>query len=439
MLLVNWGIAAVELARSGESATRPHSPALEGRPDPPSSGTFLRLWWYEPGLENGNPVSNRRFRVNAPEVVTHPTFATRPEAKGNGMLQVRIQEDLRLLQGAELDLELWGGHPGTRNRRVTINGRTTYALPGVASDTQCTHMYPRLALKVTDLVDGYNALQFACDQGASFWGHFIVDEACLRAVLNDNHTDLKAAGLFGFQASVRATPSSAGAEAIELALDCLEDKRDMIESVDYEGYYEGYDENGDGRTRDWHGFTKKRLPVAILGTSTSAPFAVTWDLMMLPAQDEMAVRGVVRLKGRPDLIYVTPETRGLRVPKRAGVLVELVPARDLPVPFWSRANRSRACSIALDSDPGRIEQAELDVVVWDGGAGTVNDYFTFNGKAFPVAGTGKHDVIYSRSKLDPRLLERGTNRIELRSDTEHHGIEVLMPGPALMVRRRAEP
>jgi hypothetical protein len=173
MLLVNWGIAAVEIARCGESTTRPHSPALEGRPDPTSSGTFLRLWWYEPGLENGNPVTNRRFRVNAPEVVTHPTFATRPEAKGNGMLQVRIQEDLRLLQGAELDLELWGGHPGTRNRRVTINGRTTYALPGVASDTQCTHMYPRLALKVTDLVDGYNALQFACDQGASFWGHFI--------------------------------------------------------------------------------------------------------------------------------------------------------------------------------------------------------------------------------------------------------------------------
>ena len=94
------------------------------------------------------------------------------------MLQIRMREDLRLLRGAELDLELWGGHPGTTNRRVTVNGRTTYPLPGVAGDTQCTHMYPRLALKITDLVDGYNALQFACDQGTSFWGHFIVDEAC---------------------------------------------------------------------------------------------------------------------------------------------------------------------------------------------------------------------------------------------------------------------
>ena len=58
----------------------------------------------------------------------------------------------------------------------------------------------------------------------------------------------------------------------------------------------------------------------------------------------------------------TPETRGLRVPKRAGVRVELVLACDLPVPFWSRANRSLACSIALNSAPGRIEQAELHMV-----------------------------------------------------------------------------
>ena len=184
------------------------------------------------------------------------------------MLQIRMREDLRLLRGAELDLELWGGHPGTTNRRVTVNGRTTYALPGVAGDTQCTHMYPRLALKITDLVDGYNALQFACDQGTSFWGHFIVDEACLRAVLKEDHPDLTAAGLSGFRASVRATPSSTGAEAIQLVLDGVEDKRDTIESVDYEGYYDGYDENGDGRTRDWHGFHKKRRPVAIVGTAT---------------------------------------------------------------------------------------------------------------------------------------------------------------------------
>ena len=300
-------------------------------------------------------------------------------------------------------------------------------------------MYPTLALKITDLVDGYNALQFACDQGTSFWGHFIVDEACLRAVLNEDHPDLKEAGLSGFRASVRANPSSTGAETIDLVLDVPEDKRETIESVDFQGYYDGYDDNGNGRTRDWHGFTTKRRPVAILGTARGPSFSATWDLAMLPAQNSMAVRALVRFKGRPDLAYVTLETGGLRVPERYQVQVELVPAHDLPVPFWSRANRTRSCAIALDADPTRIERAELHVVVWDGGAGAVNDYFTINGRPIPVAGTGKHDVIYTRCELNPQLLKRGSNRIELRSDTEHHGIEVLMPGPALVVRRRTEP
>ena len=37
-------------------------------------GQFFRLHWFEHGKENGNPSSahNRRFRVNAPEVSTHP-------------------------------------------------------------------------------------------------------------------------------------------------------------------------------------------------------------------------------------------------------------------------------------------------------------------------------------------------------------------------------
>jgi hypothetical protein len=438
MLVATGGTADAGRTHGGELEARPDPTAPEAQ-SPSSAGHFVRFWWYEPGLEHGNPITNRRFRVNAPEVVTHPTFGARPEAKSSGMLQILMREDLRLLQAVELELELWGGHPGTTNRRVTVNGRHTYSLPGVAGDAQCTHMYPRQDLKVTDLVDGYNALQFACDQGTSFWGHFIVDEACLRVILKADHPDLKEAGLSDFHASIRTTPSSRGAETIDLVLDATEDPRYTIESVDYQGYYEGYDENGDGRTRDWHGFTKKRRPVATLGTATGPSFAATWDLVMLPAQDNMAVRAHVRFKGRPELAYVTLETGGLRVPERPGVRVELVPADDLPVPFWSRANRTRACTIALDADSAQIERAELHVVVWDGGAGTVNDYFTMNGRPLPVAGSGKHDVIYSRRELDTRLLERGTNRIELRSDTEHHGIEVLMPGPALMVRRRTGP
>jgi uncharacterized repeat protein (TIGR03806 family) len=421
----------------------PEAPKPQPRPpggakaDGASAGRFLRLYWYEPGLEHGNPVSNRRFRVNAPEAVLHPSYGQRSETKSSGMLQIRMEADLRRLAGAELYLELWGGHPGTANRRVTVNGRTTYHLPVAGDDRQCTHLYPLVPLKVTDLVNGYNALQFACDQGTASWGHFIVDNACLRAVLPNDHPDLAQAGLAAFRATVRATP--AAGETLGLTLAAPEASLAAVAAVEFQGYYQGYDENGDGQTTDWHGFTKHRQPVAVLGTADRPPFTATWDLSLLPDQKNLAVRAVVHFKDQPNLIYVTPATRGLRTPARPGTRVAVYPSKDLPRPFWSRASRKRSCTIDLDVNPGQIEQAELHVVAWDGGAGTVKDYFTLNGRAFPVAGGGKHDVIYSRLTVDPGLLRKGTNHLELLSDTEHHGIEILLPGPALVVRSRQGP
>jgi len=39
-----------------------------------------------------------------------------------------------LLAGVDLYLEVWGGHPGTAGKRITLNGRSAYDLPadGVA-------------------------------------------------------------------------------------------------------------------------------------------------------------------------------------------------------------------------------------------------------------------------------------------------------------------
>jgi hypothetical protein len=398
-----------------------------------TEGRFLRLHWFEHGLEHGNPVSNRRFRVNAPEAVLHPSFGKRSETRSSGMLQIFTEEDLSLIDGAELYLELWGGHPGTANKRVTLNGRSTYPLPEVGvAQRHCTHEYPVVPLKITDLVNGYNALQFACDQGSSFWGHFIVDNACLRAVLKKDHPDLAKAGLTGFQASVRAV--SGGADQITVSL--AASQPEAVAAVDFQGFYTGYDENADTQSSGWHGFTKERRPVAFLGTATQAPFQVTWDTSMLPAQKGVLVRAWVHLRGPRNLVYATAPSEALEIPSRAGRDVRLYLSRDLPPAFISRIKRRPGCTIELDVEPSRIERAELHVVTWDGGRGTIKDYFTLNGVAFPVAEEGKHDVIYSRLPVDPKILRRGPNRIELYSDTEHHGIEILLPGPALMIRAR---
>lgn len=419
-------VLLISLLAVGGAAESLASEAEGGR------GRFVREYWYEPGIEHGNPRFDGRFRVNAPEVVLDPRFMYRSEVRENGLMMILIDEDLARLSGAELYLEIWGGHPKSGEKRVTVNGRSTHVLPDAGTAHSCTHSYPTVPLKVTDLVNGYNALQFAVDQGETFWGHFIVDSAALRVELAEDHPDLAGSGIAGFEARVTADPGPG--EMIELAL--AGPALSRVARVDYTGRYEGYDENGSTRSLDWHGFSKKREPTAHLGTATEAPFRVSWDTSMLPTQDDMSVRAVVRFEGRPELLYVTPTTGGLVTAARRDSTVSVHHCVDLPKPFWSRAGERRTCRIELDVDPAGMERADLHVVVWDGGRGTVDAYFTLNGEPLGVAGEGTHDVLYRVVPLDPASLREGPNRVELLSDTDHHGIEILLPGPALVVRSR---
>jgi hypothetical protein len=86
----------------------------------------------------------------------------------------------------------------------------------------------------------------------------------------------------------------------------------------------------------------------------------------------------------------------------------------------------------------KIERAQLHTVTWTGGPGEVKDYFTLNGVHYPIADGHDHILNYSVLPVDPKTLRRGEdNAIALLSDTEHHGIEMVLPGPVLAVRRRA--
>lgn len=397
----------------------------------PGAGRFWRLWWYEPGPEHGNPGFNPRFRVNSPETSLHPEFGSRSEARSSGMMQIFMPEDPRLLEAVELYCELWGGHPGTANKRVAINGRSLYPLPenGTAAG-HCTHLYPLIPLRRDDVVNGYNALQFACDQGATFWGHFIVDNACLRAGLPPVHPDLKKLDLGGFRASVHLR--QVNGESLQVLLETNQPGR--IARADFQGFFEGYDENGDGAALDWHGFTKHRRPEAWLGAAGTDPFAVEWNTSMTPGRAAMA-RARITFRDAPGLIYETAPSEPIPLPGRETFQVQCVLAADLPAPFWSRAGRLRAARIDLPVHPSAIERAALHVVVWDGGRGSVEHPFRVNGHPVEVCGNGAHDVIYSIRELPPQSL-RPSNTIELLSDTAHHGIEILLPGPALMIRSR---
>ncbi len=398
-------------------------------------GQFWRTYWYQRGKEFGNPGFAPKLHVNSSDAVLNAQYGKRPEARENGMMLIEINETLSQIERAELYLEILGAEPGTLNKRLTINGRSTYPLPEVGTATNnFTHQYSTIYLQPTDLVNGFNAIQFACERGKNGFGHFIVSEAALRVQLRRNHADLQKGGLMGFNALIKAEAVKNKPETIRLKLFCSDET--LVSSVEYQGFYFGYDENGDASTYGWHGMTKNKQPEAIIGIGTTDQFAVDWNTAMLPDQQEMGVRATIHFKNQPDLTFVTPVIGGLFTQKPKGVHVTFSQARELPAPFAAQGPQKKLCFIDVGDDPNLIEQAELQIVFRDSDAALTENYLRINGQRVAITGEGKREIIYRKIKFDPKLLKRGVNQIELEPQPEQHGIEILLPGPALMIRSK---
>lgn len=401
-----------------------------------SAPAFFRDHWVERTPDASN--IGGRLRVNDRDASVHKWWGKRSEGLSNGLMLADFPEDLFELSGAELYLELWGGHPGTLSKRFTVNGYGNYALPEVGTaDKHCTYSYPTVPIEVRDLVAGTNAIQFTCERGTTFWGHYIIDNACLRAYLKPSHPDLDSDGLGAFEAIVMVDNADAIADSQRVAIEYPAAFEQRIARVEYYACYRGFDDRGSGGGRGWHGFTYKREPMNHVGTAVEPPFFVTWDTRLIPTQDTaVALVAVVRL--RSGISYRTTVLGGLhfassRPPVRLHYCDTIQPH------FWSRDKHAKKATITLSADE-LAGAAEIVLVtkVWDGGAGTVEEPFTINGHAYDIiSGTAIHDVVFTRTKVDPTHLVAGENILRLYSDTEHHGVEMLLPGPGLIIRQNA--
>ena len=379
---------------------------------------------HDPTLNN---YTGHRWRVNDAQMSVDPKYGDRPEAHANGLMTLSLPENLPMLRAARLYLELWGGHPHTANKRFTLNGKGGYSLPEAgAAAGHCVYTYPSVPLDLSDLVSGTNAIQFSCDRGDSFWGHYIIDNAALRCVLNPEHPDIQSSGLSSFNPHIHHRQHD---EQLELSLELADSILPDIERVDFFGRYYGFDDTGVNGEGGWHGFTQGLEYKNHLGTARVAPYNIHWDIGELDGRNRtVSVLAVVRFSN--GLNYQTGVSE-IAVKPVAGKRVELMCCDDLPVPFWSRAGQKKVASFHIGEISG-LKRVTLWVKIWDGGEGGVQDPFTLNGHPYSVtSGEAVHDVVFSRLEVDPAHIVEGKNEFVLLSDTEHHGVEVLLPGPCL--------
>jgi hypothetical protein len=241
-------------------------------------------------------------------------------------------------------------------------------------------------------------------------------------------------GLKEFTANVKLTdPGNVLGDIAEISISYPKNLEHTIVSVDYFGRHLGFDDSGDGRENDWHGFTQKRQFQNNVGSTSKPPFTVRWDTTMIPSQPgPMAICAVIKMKG--GFNYVTETLDDLTFSAdRDRVVMYKCPS--MPTPFWSRDSKEKKAVIKLPKDISSLKRVQLMIKIWDGGEGKVKEPFKINGHHYSITShKAVHDVVFTIAEVNPKHLKPGINQIKLLSDTEHHGIEVLLPGPVLMAR-----
>ncbi|MBN1479244.1 hypothetical protein JXA70_03115 [candidate division KSB1 bacterium] len=397
-----------------------------------AEGRFYRQYWAEFD-ENISNHKDGRWRVNDPELALHEDFGKRGEALANGLVLLHAPESLFDLEYGELYLEMWGGHPHTVNKRVTVNGKAVYAIQDYGTSVgHCVYAYPTVKIEPSHLVNGLNALQFSCERGHGFWGHFIIDNVALRCIFKQDSLIKRYPEWANFAARLSA-PAIIENEQAEISLKVSQAFAAQIESVEFLGHYSGFDENGNGDDSDWHGYTFKRQWTHTIGRATAAPFQVEWNSEKIPDQPKpVQFKAIITFKN--GLFFETETTSGSLL-ERDDESVQLFYCYQAPIPFWSRAENLNIGKMVIPLEPGKIISAQLHIKIWDGGEGDVAEPFKINGHAYPITSQKAiHDVVHTVLDIDPSHLKNGDNEISLLSDTHHHGIEVLRPGPCLILQ-----
>ena len=356
-----------------------------------------------------------------------------------------VIDDLEHAVRAEVLLDRWGGHTGTSGKRIRVNAHEWIPLPELTTtpdghDPTC-YMYqdnPIIEVSLDDLKEGENTLEgLAGEQTChSFdwgqWGWYGVIFRIYYSEEKEHPTGEIVSPVPG--ENLDENPIiSVSAENAKLG--------PGIARVEVLAYYEGYDENGDGIFQDWHhhyhyGSLGQHVGSAIGSSLQDVPYRVQWFTRWIPDQPSESMKLIARIQDHAGMWYVTDTVENLGL-ERDSVAVRTYFSRNVPEAFWVREGQRQVCSLFLPDDfnPDIVEEVAVHLRTWNGrnhGTGTLTRINEWTGS---IRGTD-HNYAYTIQRIPTDALQAGENIFEFYSETQHHGVELLWPGPGMTVRYR---
>jgi len=355
----------------------------------------------------------------------------------NPVLSLEVP-DLTGAVRAEMIIDRWGGHPGTSNKMIRINGASWLHLPELAaipaSNPECYVYEDNLMLEIpldqlqagTVTLEGTAGPQTCYNFDWGQWGWYGV----VMRVYYDDSVAHPTGGIM--------IPAAGDTiiDAVGISVDAV--ATGLVEEVQVLAYYEGHDTDGDGVFTDWHReYYRPRNATSIsiggiVGTMTDAPFDVNWDVNWIPDQQPGSVKLQARILDDSGMWYVTDFVEDLSL-RHTGGVVKMYAMDSLPTSFWVRDGHSQSAefTIPISDDLAAATSAQMMVSTWNGSdTGRID----INGLWDVTSFGSSHHYSLDVFSLPVSALVQDVNTVTISATTIHHGMEVLWPGPMFFVR-----
>lgn len=425
-----------------ESAGNQENSLSAGKPTPVSeSAEALEI--YEnpagPGPQPGDIFREYVWRgpfINALgwQRVTDPGSKTAEAQKAlpNPVNTVEIT-DLEGAIRAEMVIEQWGGHSGTSKKRVRINGNRFIYIPESnqmgpeVPEAYSYHKYPCIRIPMEHLKQNSNTFEFRCD-GQIFndfgWGQWGVYGVIFRIYYESSKphptgkiTSPGNGDSIGEICRFEAETASGGSP---------------VARVDFLGFYEDFDENGDGIYTDWHyNFRYGEIQRHIGTAEEGAPYKVSWDTSWVPDQIE-PMKFAACITDESGICYMSEIVENVSL-TRKDQSVKMYKPYDVPTKWQTRDGMFQSCKADVQDDLSKAVQAKMILRTW---SGLHADEIGINDNKVVERIGNDHNYSHDEIDVPLKLIRKGTNLLYTKSMTPEHGIEVFWPGIVLKVQFR---
>jgi hypothetical protein len=381
---------------------------------------------YAVNLKNGN-----WWRVTDPDA-GDPRAA---EFLPNPVLEINV-DDLEGAVRAEVLMDIWGGHAGTTGKKFRFNDNAWIDVPNVPTIPRRPECYMTeynviLDLPLRYLKEGINTFegtsggQTCYDFKWGQWGWYV-----MMVRIYYGQGKLHTAGQITW-------PESGDTISDNPEIIVTPDDPGKVGQIHVIGKYHGYDENGDGVYHDWHLAYHGTQIEGHIGSLTQAPYRLNWDTRYVPDQDTAGISLVARIKDPNGIWYVTDVVDNILLERADSVSVKMFTSCDIPEKFTVRAGKTLSCKnhieILKDAIGCRLYHRTWNAGDDEAAGGHIDRPLIINGQPFKCYGKN-HFYALSAVEIPVSNLHEGINDISYTSDTEHHGIEILWPGPAFIIR-----